>query len=68
VSEASLRLIVPCEVRRKELQCNGPLEAGILGLIHDTHAAFAELLEDLVVGNGGTDEERHWGNLLIHRC
>ncbi len=42
---------ISCEVRREEFERHGSLEASVFGLVDDTHAAFAELLEDLVVRN-----------------
>jgi hypothetical protein len=38
-------------VGRKELERDEPVERGIPGLLHHAHAAFAELFENLVVGN-----------------
>jgi hypothetical protein len=43
---------------RKEFQCDDAVELGVVGLVDDAHAAFAELLEDLVVRNRLTDEAR----------
>jgi hypothetical protein len=36
----------------EELKRDGALQLGVLGLIDDTHAAFAELLDDLVARGG----------------
>jgi hypothetical protein len=45
------------QVRRQKLQCDGPLELRVLGLIDDPHTALAELLDDLVVADGGADDQ-----------
>ena len=39
----------------KELECDSALEAGVCGSVDDTHAAFAELLENLVMRDCLTD-------------
>ena len=39
------------ELLGQELQRNGSVEAGVLGLVDDTHASAAKLLEDPVVGD-----------------
>ena len=39
------------EALGQELQGHGAAEAGVLGLVDDTHAAAAELLDDPVVGD-----------------
>jgi len=58
--KASLaRCLVVGELRGKEFQRNGSFESGVLGLRDDAHAALAEVLEDLVVGNNLADH----GNL-----
>ena len=44
----------------EEFERNKPVELGVLRLLHDTHAAFAELLEDFVMGNDRGDQ----GNLI----
>jgi len=41
------------------------MEPGVFGLINDTHPAFADLLDDPVVGNGLSNQRRtpkyaHW--------
>ena len=38
-------------LRGQELQRDQPVEARVLRLVHDSHAAAAELLEDAVVGD-----------------
>ncbi len=43
------------ELLGQELQGNGPVEAGVLGLVDDTHPSAAKLLEDPVVGDGLAD-------------
>jgi hypothetical protein len=42
-------------LRGEKLERHGPLELGILGLVDDAHSAFAELLQDLIVGYGLAD-------------
>ncbi len=42
-------------VRGQELEGHRPFQPGVLGLVDDTHAAFAELLGDPVVGDGLAD-------------
>ena len=39
----------------EELERHGPPQTGILGLVDDSHAAFAELFADDVVTNGCAD-------------
>ena len=41
---------------RKEFQGNEAMEFGVFGLIHDTHTATAELLDDAVMRDGLADE------------
>ena len=41
------------QMSREKLQRYRTIELGVLGLVDDTHAAFAEHLNDLVVANGG---------------
>ncbi len=48
-------LVIAQKVRREEFQRDGAVELGVLGLIDDTHPAFAELGGDLVVRNGLAD-------------
>jgi hypothetical protein len=43
----------------EELECDGALEAGVLGLVDDTHPAFTDLLKDPVMRNRLTDEGGH---------
>ena len=42
-------------MRGQELQCDDTAQTGVLGLVDHAHAAFAELLDDLVVGDGLAD-------------
>ena len=39
-------------VSGQKLQGDGPFQREVLGLVHDTHTAFTELLGDLVVADG----------------
>ena len=39
----------------QELQAGRTIQGRVLGLVHDAHAALAELLEDLVMTDDGTD-------------
>jgi hypothetical protein len=36
---------------REKLERNNTVELGVLGFVHNSHTAFTELFEDLVVGN-----------------
>jgi hypothetical protein len=47
--------LVAKELLGQELQCDGSVETGVLGLVDDTHASATELLEDAVVGDGLAD-------------
>ena len=49
------RILVAGQLRRQELEGDGAFEFGVLGFVDDTHAAFPELFEDLVVGYGLAD-------------
>ena len=40
---------ISSEEGREEFQCNGPFETGVFSFVDDTHTAFAELFEDLIV-------------------
>jgi hypothetical protein len=42
-------------VIRQELECDKPTELDVLGLVHDTHPAPAQLLNDAVVRDGLAD-------------
>ena len=44
-------LAVLREFFRQELQRDGALELGVLGLVDHTHAAAAQLLQNAIVGN-----------------
>ena len=48
---------------REKLEGYTALECGVLGPIDGTHPAFAEFLEDLVLGDGLAD---HAESLLKH--
>src|SRR2546425_9570424 len=37
---------------RQELECNEAVQAGVLGLVDDTHTGAAQLLDDAVMRNG----------------
>ena len=45
------RLPVPRHILRKELQGNKAVEPRVLSLVHDAHAAPAQLLDDTIVGD-----------------
>ena len=45
------------DVVRKELEGNETMQAGVLGLVHNAHAAPTEFLDDAVVRDGLAD---HW--------
>ncbi len=47
------------ELGREELQRNGSLQPGVLGLVDDAHAAAAEVCEDPVVRDHLTNEGSH---------
>ncbi len=49
LDEALLGVLVPRQLGGEELEGDGPLEAGVLGAVHDTHAALTELLANHVV-------------------
>ena len=55
---------------REELECNHALELRVLGLVHDAHAALAELLEDLVMRYRLPDHcsLRRWRRRLLRRA
>ena len=55
-AESGQRLGITSKVGRQELQRDEALQARILGLVHDTHAAAAELLDDAVVRERLTDQ------------
>jgi len=50
-------LAVLGEFLGQELQGDGALELGVLGLVHHAHAPAPELLQDAIVGNGLADHE-----------
>ena len=57
VLEARFCVGIEAECSREKLECYGAFEAGVLGFVDDTHAAFAELLNDLIVGYCLADHE-----------
>ena len=56
-SEALQSLWVLGEVFSKKLQCDEPPKLSVLGLVHHTHPAAAEFLDDAIVRDGLAD---HW--------
>jgi len=50
-------MAVSGQLLREELQGNGALELGVFGLVDDTHATAAELLDDPVMRNGLADHD-----------
>ena len=55
-TEAFQRLSVLCNVRGKELEGNEPAEFRVFGLVHHTHPAAAQLLDNAIVRNGLIDD------------
>jgi hypothetical protein len=53
--EALLGFFVVEQMFCQELQRDRALQLCVLGLVDDAHAALAELLDDLVVTDGGAD-------------
>ena len=47
------------QIGREELQGDGAVKLEVLGLVNNTHASTAEVLEDLVVRNRLTEEWSH---------
>ena len=43
------------EVRRQELDRHTPAKPAVFGFVHDSHAAFAERPQDVVVGKALTE-------------
>src|SRR5690242_1780206 len=62
-TKALKRLGIPRQVLRQELERHEPTEPRILGLVHHTHPAAAELFDDLVVGDFPADHE--WRRNLV---
>ena len=58
--EALDGLAVPGQLVRQELERHRAAQARVLGLVDDTHAAAADLLEDPVVGEGFADHVSWW--------
>jgi hypothetical protein len=54
--EAGQSLGISGDFIRKELESHETVESGILGLIDNTHAASAQLLNDAVMRDGVADE------------
>src|ERR1700675_737828 len=48
-AESLQRLPVLRHILRQELQCNEAVKPSVLGLVHDSHASAAELLDDAVM-------------------
>ena len=46
------------QMGRQKLESNLSFQLRVLGLVDDTHAAFAELLGDLVMGDGLANHRR----------
>ena len=55
--EASLLVLIAKRIRREELEGDTALEARVLGLVDDAHAAFAGHPGNLVVGDGAADHK-----------
>ena len=51
------RLWVSGNFLRQELECNETVQAGVLGLVDDTHPAAPQLLNDAVMRDGLADHE-----------
>jgi hypothetical protein len=52
-------------VYEEEFECDGALEAGVFGFVDDTHTAFAELVEDLVVRDSLADHGKPTRTCMI---
>ena len=66
-AEASEGLRVAGQAFGKEFQGDGTMKAGVFGLIDDTHATAAELIQDAVMGERLSDKGervRHRGGML----
>ena len=51
LNEALAFIIANVEAVRQELQSHETIEFGIFGFVDHSHAAFAELFDDFVLGN-----------------
>ena len=56
-AEALQRLGITSQILGQKLQRNKPPQLGVLGLIHDSHPAATELLDDAIMRDGLAD---HW--------
>ena len=52
VDETLVGCFVGGEVMGQEFESNNAVESGVLGFVDDAHAALAELLSDVIMGNG----------------
>src|SRR5208337_5282401 len=50
------RLGIAFDICRKELECDQAAKANVLSLIHHSHSAAADFLEDAIVRDGLTDQ------------
>src|SRR6185312_3077706 len=55
------------EIAREKLQCYNPLQPPVARLVDNAHAAFAELVEDLVMGDDFADHFRRPAPELCRR-
>ena len=58
LDKAPLAVAVSDFLCRQHLESNQAVKAPVQGLIDNTHAAFADLLEDFVVRDGAPDHAR----------
>ncbi len=66
--EPGQRLRIFGQVSRQELQSDEAMQGKVLGLVHYTHAAAAELFDDTVMRDGSTDhsgDTRLSGHLIL---
>ena len=66
-AKAFQRLRISGYIVGQEFQSNKAAKFGVLGLVHDTHPAAAQLLDDAVVRDGLADERcgvRHLALML----
>jgi len=50
--ESLERLRIISNIRRQKLESDEPVQNGVLGLVHNAHAATTEFLDDAVVRDG----------------